>query len=119
MGCGEPSAPLSAEQPGPAAAECVRACVCVCEEDTKVYQMDFFCGFRPLLFTYVLINGILITLQTKEGERLSAPDWISLNFSLRLVGEVNGSGARGATPLRSPKLRKHCLVLVLLLLFYL
>ncbi|XP_075882599.1 ephrin type-A receptor 2 isoform X2 [Nelusetta ayraudi] len=28
--------------------------------------MDFFCGFRPLLFTYVLINGIFITLQTKE-----------------------------------------------------
>ncbi|XP_040049237.2 ephrin type-A receptor 2 isoform X2 [Gasterosteus aculeatus] len=28
--------------------------------------MDFFTGFRPLLFSYVLINGILITLQTKE-----------------------------------------------------
>ncbi|XP_056896986.1 ephrin type-A receptor 2 isoform X1 [Takifugu flavidus] len=28
--------------------------------------MDFFAGFRPLLFSYVLINGILITLQTKE-----------------------------------------------------
>lgn len=32
--------------------------------------MDFFAGVRPLLFSYVLINGILITLQTKEGERL-------------------------------------------------
>lgn len=30
--------------------------------------MDLCCGFRPLLFTYVLINGIFITLQTKEGE---------------------------------------------------
>lgn len=29
--------------------------------------MDFFAGFRPLLFSYVLINGILITLQAKEG----------------------------------------------------
>ncbi|XP_008316668.1 ephrin type-A receptor 2 isoform X3 [Cynoglossus semilaevis] len=28
--------------------------------------MDFLTGLRPLLFTYVLINGILITLQTKE-----------------------------------------------------
>ncbi|XP_034393029.1 ephrin type-A receptor 2 isoform X2 [Cyclopterus lumpus] len=28
--------------------------------------MDFFTGVRPLLFSYVLINGILITLQTKE-----------------------------------------------------
>ncbi|XP_070694909.1 ephrin type-A receptor 2 isoform X2 [Pempheris klunzingeri] len=28
--------------------------------------MDFFAGVRPLLFSYVLINGILITLQTKE-----------------------------------------------------
>ncbi|GAA6223475.1 ephrin type-A receptor 2 [Lates japonicus] len=28
--------------------------------------MDFFGGIRPLLFSYVLINGILITLQTKE-----------------------------------------------------
>lgn len=36
-------------------------------ERGKVGQMDFFAGFRPLLFSYVLINGILITLQTKEG----------------------------------------------------
>ncbi|XP_034446511.1 ephrin type-A receptor 2 isoform X1 [Hippoglossus hippoglossus] len=28
--------------------------------------MDFFGGVRPLLFSYVLINGILITLQSKE-----------------------------------------------------
>ncbi|XP_049920990.1 ephrin type-A receptor 2 isoform X2 [Epinephelus moara] len=28
--------------------------------------MDFSAGVRPLLFSYVLINGILITLQTKE-----------------------------------------------------
>ncbi|XP_029363369.1 ephrin type-A receptor 2 isoform X2 [Echeneis naucrates] len=28
--------------------------------------MDFSGGVRPLLFSYVLINGILITLQTKE-----------------------------------------------------
>ncbi|XP_068453166.1 ephrin type-A receptor 2 isoform X1 [Clinocottus analis] len=28
--------------------------------------MDFSTGVRPLLFSYVLINGILITLQTKE-----------------------------------------------------
>ncbi|XP_036960736.1 ephrin type-A receptor 2 isoform X1 [Acanthopagrus latus] len=28
--------------------------------------MEFFTGVRPLLFSYVLINGILITLQTKE-----------------------------------------------------
>ncbi|KAK1899069.1 Ephrin type-A receptor 2 [Dissostichus eleginoides] len=28
--------------------------------------MDFSAGLRPLLFSYVLINGILITLQTKE-----------------------------------------------------
>ncbi|XP_034552329.1 ephrin type-A receptor 2 isoform X1 [Notolabrus celidotus] len=28
--------------------------------------MEFFTGIRPLLFSYVLINGILITLQTKE-----------------------------------------------------
>lgn len=48
MGCGEPSAPLSAEQPGPAAAaaECVRACVCVREEDTS------------------LPNGFLLRIQT-------------------------------------------------------
>ncbi|KAM9855143.1 ephrin type-A receptor 2 isoform 2-T2 [Aulostomus maculatus] len=28
--------------------------------------MEFFSGVRPLLFSYVLINGIFITLQTKE-----------------------------------------------------
>ncbi|CAN9515708.1 unnamed protein product [Ophioblennius macclurei] len=28
--------------------------------------MEFFGGIRPLLFSYVLINGIFITLQTKE-----------------------------------------------------
>ncbi|XP_034732432.1 ephrin type-A receptor 2 isoform X2 [Etheostoma cragini] len=32
----------------------------------KVCQMDIFTGVRPLLFSYVLINGIFITLQTKE-----------------------------------------------------
>ncbi|KAJ4935055.1 hypothetical protein JOQ06_007833, partial [Pogonophryne albipinna] len=35
-------------------------------EEGKVCQMDFSAGLRPLLFSYVLINGILITLQTKE-----------------------------------------------------
>ena len=39
-------------------------------EEGKVGQMEFFTGVRPLLFSYVLINGILITLQTKEGECL-------------------------------------------------
>lgn len=33
-------------------------------------KMDFFAGIRLLLFSYVLLNGILITLQTKEGEYL-------------------------------------------------
>ncbi|XP_068188774.1 ephrin type-A receptor 2 isoform X2 [Antennarius striatus] len=28
--------------------------------------MDFFAGVKPVLFSYVLINGILITLQSKE-----------------------------------------------------
>ncbi|XP_053704767.1 ephrin type-A receptor 2 isoform X2 [Synchiropus splendidus] len=32
----------------------------------QVCQMDFFTGLRPLLFSYVLINGIFITLQSKE-----------------------------------------------------
>lgn len=72
--------------------ECARvpACVCVCMqsgapesvsrslgaykeracgERKQVEQMEFFTGVRPFsIFTYVLINGILVTLQSKEGE---------------------------------------------------
>lgn len=62
----------------------------------KWSKMDFCCGFRTLLFTYVLINGIFITLQTKEGERifrLCSPK----SFSSGCVGSVNGRAATGAT----------------------
>lgn len=46
----------------------------------KANPMDFFAGVRPLLFCYVLINGILITLQTKEGEceNFSCAVWVSV-----------------------------------------
>ncbi|XP_067447690.1 ephrin type-A receptor 2 isoform X2 [Thunnus thynnus] len=60
MSRSEQRSPLRAEsQPSPGAQREER-------EEGKVCQMDFFGGVRLLLFSYVLINGILITLQTKE-----------------------------------------------------
>lgn len=58
--------------------------------EKSFFPMDFLTGLRPLLFTYVLINGILITLQTKEGERLH----FYLNFSLHLTRCVGEGAAR-------------------------
>lgn len=63
-------------------------------EEGKVRQMDFFAGVRPLLFSYVLINGILITLQTKEGECVFEMIPIScLSVLCKFIGEKHACHA--------------------------
>lgn len=62
------------------------------ERKEKFFQMDFFGGIKRYLFSYVLLSGIFITIQTKEGEWLfflskSFKNLVALNLSEILLKE--------------------------------
>lgn len=61
----------------------------------KQTQMDSR-GIKRLLFSYVLINGIFITLQTKEGKRSTTFTNIISPLATCLSSYVQVVGPRGS-----------------------